>query len=249
MSVLSLETGSRWTIAAAGAAGVLVIIVGLAGLARVTPAPVPEEGPSLSVRLTHATDTLLREEVMMADLTPLFLPTEYNARLPDISVRPPDRSFLDADPTQLTYSDAAPSFAPKLPPVAVLNGKPMAQVAPLDAMVTEATIPLSLGFGRNDGAVAPLPSRGAVIEVVSVTTSQTLLTERLPVEAQPPSSQPWQPLQLSALVNATGLVGPLETTASSRVEAVDAFFKNYLVQRFRIGNRLPPGYYRITVGP
>jgi hypothetical protein len=71
----------------------------------------------------------------------------------------------------------------------------------------------------------------------------------LPVSAKPPSDQPWEPAEFSAVVDITGLVAPLATVSSSRVEEVDNHFKNYLARTFRIGERLRPGLYRVTVGP
>ena len=56
-------------------------------------------------------------------------------------------------------------------------------------------------------------------------------------------------LDLEAVVDAAGLVAPLVVTASSRVEEVDAHYRNYLSRNFRIGGQLSPGFYRITVAP
>jgi hypothetical protein len=59
----------------------------------------------------------------------------------------------------------------------------------------------------------------------------------------------WAPLEFLATVEAAGLVAPLTLTGRSGVDEVDAFFRNYLVRTFRLGERLPPGFYRITVSP
>jgi hypothetical protein len=38
-------------------------------------------------------------------------------------------------------------------------------------------------------------------------------------------------------------------TASSDIEEVDAFFRDYLVKTLHLGERLAPGMYRVVVGP
>jgi hypothetical protein len=68
-------------------------------------------------------------------------------------------------------------------------------------------------------------------------------------DARPPGEGEWQPMKFIVAVNATGLVGTLAVTQRSGVEAVDEYFQKYLVHTLRIGQRLAPGFYRISVGP
>jgi hypothetical protein len=56
-------------------------------------------------------------------------------------------------------------------------------------------------------------------------------------------------MELFAAVDAAGLAAPLLVTEGSRVDEVDAHFRKMLAQTYRIGERLPPGFYRIVVGP
>jgi hypothetical protein len=48
--------------------------------------------------------------------------------------------------------------------------------------------------------------------------------------------------------DAAGLVGPLVPTIRSGT-AADAYFLKYLTESLRVGERLSPGFYRISVGP
>ena len=41
---------------------------------------------------------------------------------------------------------------------------------------------------------------------------------------------------------------PVETV-SSDLEDVDVFFRDYLAKTLHLGERLPPGNYRVVVGP
>lgn len=250
MSVAALDAKRRWAAAGAGAGAAAGVLLALAGITRVgTPLAAQPTAAAPVVVIAQANDEAMRGETMISNLAPLFLPTPYNARLPDLPLRGALRPFLDSDPVKLTHPDSAPNFTANLPPVATLNGKSLPSAAPLDAIATDASISVAHGFGRADPTVVPLPARGGIVEVVSVATAEKLMARSLPIEARPPGDRPWQPLEFSAVVNAAGLVGALELTASSRVEAVDNYFKNYLVQQLRIGDRLPPGFYRITVGP
>jgi hypothetical protein len=52
-----------------------------------------------------------------------------------------------------------------------------------------------------------------------------------------------------AAVDAAGLVAPAAITRRSGFEDVDSYFQNFLVQTLRVGERLSPGFYRISVGP
>jgi len=49
-------------------------------------------------------------------------------------------------------------------------------------------------------------------------------------------------------VSSAGLVGEPVLTTSSEGEDVDNFFRDYLVQSYRLGERLRPGTYRVLVG-
>jgi hypothetical protein len=52
-----------------------------------------------------------------------------------------------------------------------------------------------------------------------------------------------------AAIDPTGLAAPLTITTRSGVDEVDAYFQNFLARTLRVGERLAPGFYRISVGP
>jgi len=52
-----------------------------------------------------------------------------------------------------------------------------------------------------------------------------------------------------AAVDPAGLVGPVVPTVRSGVSEVDDYFARYLEETLRVGQRLAPGFYRISVGP
>jgi hypothetical protein len=65
----------------------------------------------------------------------------------------------------------------------------------------------------------------------------------------PAGSADWQPAEFLVSVTVSGILGRPVETASSDLEDVDVFFRDYLAKTLRLGERLPPGNYRVVVGP
>lgn len=244
----------RWIVAGGVAVVVLLAMLSLFRLPRGTsappalaaPAPAPIK-PLVQLRDT-STDTALKEEAEIRDLRPLFLPTDFNVALPEPR-REPGRTFLDNETVKWRYSESELTLARELPPIVTLSGKPAAEVKSVDALEMERASPVALGMGRNPVALTASPGGGGRLEVVATASGTNVLSERLPDDAQPAGSKPWEPLELIAMVDATGLAAPLTVTSSSRVEEIDAHYRNYLARSYRIGERLPPGFYRLVVAP
>jgi hypothetical protein len=253
--VSTLVTGQkqRWTIAATAAG---VVVVALLFLFRMPPPPtafspsISTAGPTVkpAVQLATRADELLRAETDIRDLRPLFLPTERNATLPELK-RELGRTLLEDEPVKSTLLESEVVVTKDLPPVAIINGKPANEAAPLDALASEATVTSLLGFGRNPQPVPSMHVRAGYVEVVSAETGLRVYGEVLPAEALVPGDKPWAPLEFLARIDAVGLAAPLVVTTTSGVEEIDAHFKKFLGKTYRIGERLPPGFYRVIVAP
>lgn len=243
---------SRWIVAAAGA---VTITAALLMLFRIPSAPVgftPPAGSALTAPVElanpNAADLLLKEEVELRDLRPLFLPTDRNAALPEPRLEP-GRTFLDDENLKLSLAEAELQVSRNLPPVVTLNGRRLEKAAPADALAADAGHSDLLGFGRAPVVITPFESRGAALEVIASSDGTRVFSVELPIDARPPGEKPWAPLEFLAVVDAAGLSSPLVVTQGSRVEEVDAYFRNFLARNFRIGERLAPGFYRIIVAP
>lgn len=243
----------RWAVAAT----VAIAIVAAAGfLFRLDPPATALAGssaatvvrPAVQMARAAATDPVLREETEIRDLRPLFLPTKFNATLPEPR-REAGRTFLDNETPKFGFSEAELSLARDLPPVVTLNGKAAEDSKATDLLALDGTGTGLAGFGRGQAATSEMKPRGGFVEVVATANGGRVMAEILPVEARPPGDKAWEPLEFLAAVNAAGLAAPLVVTASSRIEEVDAHFRDFLTRRYRIGDRLPPGFYRIVVGP
>lgn len=239
----------RWS-AATVAASVLAIAV--VSIFRAPPVVqrLPE-APAGGVALTTVArdKSVLSDETLLRDLAPLFLPTERNASLRRLPVREPGGAFLDDERPKLGVSDAGWRFDRDLPPVVTLNGRPLAGASALDDLPTGLPEAAAMGMGRRPRPVPFLAPRGGVVEIVALRDGERQLSEPLAPEARPPTDKLWQPLEFLASVGPAGLVAPLTLTARSGVEEVDVFYRNYLARTFRVGERLAPGFYRITVAP
>lgn len=250
MTVQAMSTRNRWVVAAIGAAVVMVLLAPLFLLPRITFTP-PAMPPPPPVKLAEPgpANLLLREVTAMRDLAPLFLPTERNATLTRLPRRDVGRSLLDMDAAKLSLAEPEMRIERDFPPAVGLGGKVVTAAKPADALPTPWTSPAVLGLGRSTVEISPLAERGGYVEVVATRTGELVFGDRLDASVKPPTDKPWGPVQFLANVGAAGLVGPLLLTERSGAEEVDQHFRNYLAQTYRLGQRLPPGIYRITVGP
>lgn len=250
MSAISAGSRLRWAAAAAVAVAAVALLLVLFRVPEPTPLAAGDH-PKPVVRLMKpdGTNAVLDEETVMHDTMPLFLPTDRNSTVKELPRREPGKTFLDKESPKLGFADTDLNMAKDMPPVVTLNGKPLGKAAPVDALTVDPANQVSLGFGRVDEPPGPLLARGGFVEVTATATGRRVLAEALPVAARPATDKPWQPLEFFAAIDAAGLVRPLVVTEGSRVEEVDVYFRNFLARTFRIGERLPPGFYRIVVGP
>ena len=213
------------------------------------PAPVlPPQKSAVQLARPGLADEVLRQETELRDLRPLFLPTTRNAALPEPK-REPGRTSLDEEPPKWSFGDADLQVGREFPAVATLGGKPVEKAELADALSIESAEAPLQGFGRRGAEISPFVARGGFVEVVAARDGRQVLAETLPIGARPPGGKAWGPIELLATVDAAGLACPLIVTDGSRVEEADLHFRNYLVETFRIGARLAPGYYRVVVAP
>ena len=86
------------------------------------------------------------------------------------------------------------------------------------------------------------------MEVAAVADGGLVLAEPVVANA-PPSESSWQPLEFLVAIDRAGLVRPAMLVTSSQVSSVDAYFRDFLTEGLHIGERLAPGFYRVSIGP
>ncbi|HWA87981.1 MAG TPA: hypothetical protein VG710_17265 [Opitutus sp.] len=230
---------------AAGVGGAIVVALTCL-LFRSPPAPAPisaKPAPSVGIAPIDAGgDPLLREEAMLRDPTPLFLPTRWSAGAEvatEDKRREPGSSFTDFS---AKFAFEGPELKLNLPaPIAIPE-------RPADAFATDKPKRPFLGFGETDRAAPVLEARGAFIKVVAEADGRMEFAEPL-VAAKPPGEAAWEPMEFLVAVDPAGVVSPPVLTRSSRVAAVDDYFQGFLTENLHIGDRLRPGFYRVAIGP
>jgi hypothetical protein len=249
--VPGLSSSKRRRRAGWWAAGLTVVsaLLGFVVLFRPIGGPVNPANPPPPPRVSitpidgRSGNLLLHDQATIFDPTPLFLPTEWNTNqgpLPAVVQRQPGQVFPDFDP-KLTFGQAELVL-----PIESAESTPQ---QPVDLLKVQSRDPF-LGFGRVDVALAPLASRSAVVEVREVGTGKVVLTRMLDIQTSIPSGEPdWKPAEFLISVTAEGLLGRPMETASSDLEDVDVFFRDYLATTLRLGERLAPGMYYVVVGP
>jgi len=247
---------SKWTWALAALAATVAVAAVMA-LFRAPPAPAPQPARvKPTVELAVAGSPLVSDRAAFKDPTPLFLPTEWNSSPPDSGRREPEGTFKGYGPNY-TFSDN--DLKLDLPPPITVPARPA------DALVQNAPGNPFMGMGRTDAAARPLAPRWAFVEIVAATSGRRVFAQALAGAAAPEGAPSplqegnWQPLEFMAAVDAAGLVGQFAPVVRPEVVAGDPFrqlqgeslaiLENYLAQTLRVGDRLPPGFYRISVGP
>jgi hypothetical protein len=276
MNTPKAGTKRRWAWAAGGAALGTVLLFALFGLSR-APTLTPTFAPArprgrLAIDLTERREkSALDDEATLLDPTPLFQPTRWSTA--QMSVGRPESSGTFQNyrvPAHWLFAENELRLAGVEPKASGANADgatasrasldlppPVAMPAkPADALEAGMPGPILVGFGRTDQPLPSLPSRGAIVDIVVAGTGHAALSapalariQALSAGARPPAARPWQAMEFLAVVDPAGLVAPPTVTARSGVEEVDAYFQNFLARTLRLGERLGPGFYRISVGP
>jgi hypothetical protein len=240
MAAPNKDSWRIWLLAGAGAGGVMLAALALVRVPR--PASVSKAAapagtvPAASLGLTLNSG---KSDMSLFDPTPLFLPTEWNARPNAMAINALREPFTDFS-ANYTFTDEAARVA--FPEAVATPAKPV------DALGIGPPEAPFLGLGRVDQNIAAPPPRDALVEIVSLGDGREVLRQALQ-GVHPPGEVDLYWLEFLAVVAPTGLVGSPALTTSSGVEQVDSFYQNYLVKVLHVGERLAPGFYRIKVGP
>lgn len=240
MKIAGIEVKRRVWASMGGAVAVIAVWAWWSQGVMAAPGIVPRPSEAF-VRLTGQGDAvverLLRERAAFQDATPLFFPTAVNYRsMRKPAARPGGQAFGDFAEV-LKYGDSIPRFGadPVTPPETAAE------------LVEKGNETPFAGLGQIDQTGDSLPNRWAKVEAKSLSDGKLALVFDIGVAGSPEGE--WGVMEFMVRVERTGLVGFPMLTQSSGVQAVDDFARSYLVKTARIGARLPPSSYRITVGP
>ncbi len=254
MSAVAAESKRTWILAVLAAS---VTVAGVMALFREPSPPAPPPARvKPTVELPVPGNLLTSDWAAFKDPIPLFLPTKWNSSPPERDRREPEGDFNGYGPI---YTFSVNDLQLNLPASIAVPARPA------DALVENAPGNPFLGFGRADVAVSPLTARWAFVEIVAAASGRTVFTRELADEAavkgaaSPLREGTWQPLEFMAAVDAAGLVGQLTPVVRPEAAADDPFLQlpgkslaileNYLAQKLRIGDRLPPVFIALSSVP
>lgn len=187
----------------------------------------------------------LREEVVLRDPTPLFLPTDLNSAQtvsPESRLREPGDSFAGYS-AKFIYQDRETPLP--LPDPVATPARPAEELAR-----TSWDRPFP-GIGQSKEPVAPLSSRAALLSISAAQGggfNDSLVINDLVI----PENLDYRPCEFLVQANATGLVGAPPLLQSSGSDVVDRLFGDYLANHWawvEQKTKIPPGSYRIIMGP
>lgn len=183
---------------------------------------------------------LLADEADLVDPSPLFFPTGRNYGQNAVAAnlrRLPDEGFRNFEP-RYRFSDQNPGNF----------GREAVSVPDRLADVLEqgAAVPFA-GIGEVDRVRRPLPERNGFIEVK--TLQDGVLVHESVVENSGFPTGDFAPMEFIVSVGPAGMIGEPLLATNSGSDSVDVFVRNFLAKTYRLGDRLPPGIYRVAVGP
>jgi hypothetical protein len=205
-----------------------------------TVAEQPEPFVKLASSGQGTDDRVLAERAEFFDPTPLFIPTDRNfgqGPLPARVVRQPGQVFDDIPPNFTFKENTLANYA--------VGYQTAAESVP-EILERGNEVPFA-GFGQVDSTRRPVADRAAFIEVKALNTGSLVMSEDLAGATLPHPG--FAPVEFLAVVGDAGLVGDPVLTAGSGVEEVDSAIREFLVKTFRLGDRLAPGHYVVSVGP
>ena len=185
-------------------------------------------------------DKIMEERAEYFDPTPLFLPTSRNFQqgvLPARVVKQPGQVFRDFEPLLQSVESSLPDY----------GGTTEVISSSLPDILSRGNVAPFAGLGALDPTNPPLARRGAYIEVKAFKSGLLAVTETLNSAELPMID--FMPVEFIVAVASSGLIGDPAVKVTSGSEDVDGKLKDYLVNVYRIGERLAPGRYVVLIGP
>lgn len=237
--------GFPWVVAAAVVAAVLLPI----GLTLRLP---QSEGassgggrlPDLWITTPEtAADAVLQERLRLLDPTPLFLPSSLSS------------SRLDVDLAGREEAGVLRNYEPRLVAEAwgrggAAPGMTGTAVGPVEEVVApEPRLPF-LGLGRAQTRPESLSKRWAVADIYTARGRARVGRVFLaPTNRGDFPTSLWSPLELMVVIAADGVAATPEVVAGSGLSEVDHYMVDAVRSVLGLGGGLPPGTYRLVVGP
>ena len=236
----------------------VLVVAGVVALFRPPGATPPRRGVMVkpTVEIPPSGASALDERAVFKDPGPLFLPTRWNCVPPKMEGNEPKGEFAGYE---AKYAFSVNDLNLNLPPATQVPK------SPAEAVVRNQPGNPFMGLGRADVQVSQVPARWAFVEVLASPGGRRVLAQPLSDPAAMKAASQllrdgsWRPMEFLAAVSPDGLVGRIAPVLRPDEGSGDPFLQlpgeslamleNYLAEKLRLGDRLPPGFYRILIGP
>ncbi|HNX05331.1 MAG TPA: hypothetical protein PKI32_07495 [Opitutales bacterium] len=232
-----------WPLAVGITLAVVFAAVFVWWIAPVSNLPIPSRDrtdPFISLQKPGGAGDMTMDQALLFDSAPLFLPTRWSTALPG-------RKGFDSrgeDPFELFASEISISGSSLLPP-AIPVGDSHPALLPEHGAMGEFS-----ALGRN-GSAAGVPAfdtRGAAFEVRRADDGSLVLSGAAAQTLPEAGDLLWQPAEFWVMVDQAGPVGAPLVASGTGSDNLDAALRN-LIMAERAIVLLPPGYYRVVIGP
>lgn len=182
-------------------------------------------------------DDILRDQALIFDTKPIFLPSEWNTK--DIKSNEVDKSLFP-DLLAQTTIDTDMTLSKLIHPeiITVLPTDSLKQLLnPFEGINQDQLVFSSFNIPK--------------IHVIIKNFIDSKLIENYEIESENPilQTQFWGPLEFLVIVDESGPVMPLLISQSSGIEDVDLYFQKYISDPLLKLSRLPKGYYKVMINP
>lgn len=187
-----------------------------------------------------------QEYALLHDSAPLFVPTRWNylSRSEYAGYSLPEYGVLfDAFPARISVASIDyNAFVSD-------SNRPIRRIEDVLAFSEETFFE---GFGVQDTysqRSESLRLRSAAYAIYSIGSGEAVDSGDLAPESLPGLNRiEWRPVEMLLVVNNIGMVGRPLPVSSSGSESIDRQLSDWLIQSGLV-TQLPPGYYRVVIGP
>jgi hypothetical protein len=193
----------------------------------------------ITLEKNNATAEMTRDQSMLMDSAPLFLPTRWST----------------SGTRHVEYTDSQSDMFESFSPEITLNAdrmKPPATDVPVDKNAVSAKVDAHSTFliGRSGDASGKqvMNARSAFYEVHAAQDGKLIMTGTIQNPIPEAGDLLWQPAEFWVRVVQEGVMGSPLLTSGSGNDSLDAALRNIVSSEKKIA-LLPPGYYRVVIGP
>jgi hypothetical protein len=197
--------------------------------------------PFIALEQQGDSAAMTRDQSLLMDSAPLFLPTRWSTSLAGRVVGGDSGTTADlfAPFASEVVLDAS-MLRPSARTVSIGPAKP--------AMYDDMNVGYLIGRRDDVQKALVLPQRGAFYEVRPAGGGKAVISGSIDTQIAEAGDLVWQPVEFWVRVVQEGVVGVPLLANGSGSDSLDAVLRTIVTNNRKLAD-LPPGYYRIVIGP